>query len=226
MKDLSSIRLFIAVEHPLIRRGLAGFCAETPDVRVVGEAADGESALQAIAATKPDVVVVHAELPLGDGPELIAVLRDREPQLRSIILVPLRNRGLMRRAMASQADAFLLTTDIPQHVIRTVRDVTENQRFVCPLLAACSATVLNGEIPASVRAVLEEEQLALFKMIVEHKNGTKIARSMGIENGEVAQLRIALCERLHRNPLREEKGFAVPRDIPVIQSTSDYRTGD
>lgn len=191
------IRIFLAVEHPLVRRGIAGLCASQPDVHVVGEAADGESAWRAVQELRPGVMVAHAGLPIRSGKDLIAQVKKDQGDCRCIILVPLTDRALMREAMASEADAFLLTTDLPQHVLRTVRALHGGQRFVCPLLAAYSAALLNDVIPSEVRAKLDEDQVALFRQILAQKNGSQIGRALGISAGEAARRRIGLCERLH-----------------------------
>lgn len=204
------IRMFLAVEHPLVRRGIAGLSASQPDVHVVGEAADGDSAWRSIQQLRPDVVVAHAALPLRSGTTLISLVRKEFPDTKSIMLVPLNDRALMREAMASAADAFLLTTDLPQHVLRTARALRGGDRFVCPLLAACSATLLNDEIPAQVRARLDENQLALFLQIVAQRNGSQIGRALGITAAEAARLRIGLCERLHELPDVSAPGIAAP----------------
>ena len=200
MHAASVIRLFLALEHPLVRRGIAAFCAEHADVHVAGEAADGESALRALRDVRPDVLVVHAALPLRSGSDVVAVARREFPGLRSIMLVPLNDRERMREAMASDADAFLLTTDLPQHVLRTARALQGGERFVCPLLAACSATILNDVIPSHVRETLSDEQLELFRLIVAQKNGIQIARALGLSTAQVARQRVNLCERLHAVP--------------------------
>jgi DNA-binding NarL/FixJ family response regulator len=207
------IRVFLAVEHPLVRRGIAAYCADHADVQIVAEAADGDSALRGIEATRPDVVVAHAALPIMNGSELIAAARRLLPEIKSMILVPLHDRSLMREAMASKADAFLLTTDVPQHVLRTVRMLHAGERFVCPLLAACSASLLNDAIPAHVREALNEEQLRLFQLILMQKNGSQIARALGLEPTEVAQLRVGICERLHSVP---ESGGGSFRPVEVL----------
>jgi two-component system NarL family response regulator len=198
MRIEMNIRLFLAVEHPLVRRGIAGLCASQQDVHVVGEAADGDSAWRGIQELRPDVIVAHAALPLRSGTALISLVRAELPAVKSIILVPLNDRARMREAMASAADAFLLTTDLPQHVLRTARALRGGERFVCPLLAACSATLLNDAIPAEVRERLDEPQLALFRQIIAQRNGSQIGRALGISSAEAAQRRIDLCEQLHR----------------------------
>jgi len=211
------IRVILAVEHPLVRRGIAAYCADHPDIQIVAEAADGDSALRAMEATRPDVVVAHASLPLVSGSALIEAGQKLLPGMRSMILVPLHDRALMREAMSSKADAFLLTTDLPQHVLRTVRMLYAGERFVCPLLAACSASLLNEAIPAHVREALNEEQLRLFQLILMQKNGSQIARALGLEPQEVAQLRVGICERLHKVP---ESGGQSFRPVDVLLPTN------
>jgi len=223
MSKTAEIRLFLAVEHPLVRRGIVGLCASQPDVHVVGEAADGDSAWRAIQQLRPDVIVAHAALPLRSGTALISLMKKHVPAAKSIILVPLNDRALMREAMASAADAFLLTTEVPQHVLRTARMLHGGGRFVCPLLAASSAALLDGTIPAEVREKLDETQLALFRLIIAQRNGSQIARALGISSSEAAQRRIDLCEQLHRVPNASARE---PRPVDLLSDlTKSGKTG-
>jgi DNA-binding NarL/FixJ family response regulator len=190
-------RIFLAIDHPLVRRGLTVFCNNTPDIEVVGEAADGDSAIRSIASTEPDVVIVHAALPLLNGAMMVKELRRTHPKCRTLLLVPLNDAALMKEAMDVGADAYLLTTDLPQHVVRTVRILTMGHRFTCPLLAACSDTILSGSIPDHVRNKLDVKGLHLFSLLTEERTAAKIAQEMDLNRKQVAELRIAMCERLH-----------------------------
>ncbi len=212
------LRMFLAVEHPLVRRGIAAFCDDQPDIHVAGEASDGESALRAIRVLRPDVVVVHAALPLISGVAMLEPLRREQVETRSIILVPLHDRELMREAMSSVADAFLLTTDLPQHIIRTARALQAGERFVCPLLAACSSTLLNDLIPSHVRETLSDEQMQLFRLIVAQRNGSQIGRALDLPASEIARLRIGLCERLHRIPESGGNTFRPSQLLPLPET--------
>jgi len=210
--DGNAVRLFFAIEHPLVRRGLITFCRDHEDMRVVGEAADGESALRAMSATAPDIVIVHADLPLRSGADVVRVLRKMEDAPRTIMLVPLSNRDTLRAAMAAPADAFLLTTDLPQHIVRTARMLMSGRQFTCPLLAACRDAILDGVVPDRVRAALNPEELQLFSHLTRNRNASQIARTLRIPPAVVAHLRIRMCEKLHAES-GQSNDVINPRDM-------------
>lgn len=195
--DRNLIRLFISIEHPLVRRGLIAFCRDHEDTRVVGEAADGDSALRGVAATAPDVVIVHADLPLRSGPDVVRDLRKTERDPRTIMLVPLGSPDSLRAAMAAPADAFLLTTDLPQHIVRTTRMLMSGMQFTCPLLAAYRDAILDDAVPARVRETFDESELRLFSLLTQQRNASQIARVLDIPAADVAHLRVRMCEKLH-----------------------------
>jgi|GEM_PF-1996881 len=206
------VRLFIAIEHPLVRRGLITFSRDHEDMRIVGEAADGETALRAVTATKPDIVIVHADLPLRSGHDVVRDLRKREQRPRTIILVPLNNRDSLRAAMAAPADAFLLTTDLPQHIVRTARMLMTGRQFTCPLLAACRDAILDDAVPDRVRAALDAKELQLFSQLTRQRNASQIARALRIPPADVAHLRVQMCEKLHADA--DQPGDVIhPRDM-------------
>ncbi len=206
------VRLFIAIEHPLVRRGLITFCRDHEDMRVVGEAADGETALRAVTETTPDIVIVHAQLPLRSGPDVVRELRKSDSPPRTIMLVPLSNRDALQSAMAAPADAFLLTTDLPQHIVRTARTLMNGDRFTCPLLAACRDAILDDAVPDRVRAAFDTKELQLFSQLTRNRNASQIARALRIPPADVARLRVRMCEKLHADAGRSND-IINPRDI-------------
>jgi len=215
MSQSGPIRVFLAIEHPLVRRGLFSFIRDHEDLLIVGEAADGESALRGIAKTRPQVAVVHANLPIQRGSEIVRVLKRSANGVRSIMLVPLHDRDLLRDAMAAPADAFLLTTDLPQHVVRTVRMLKDGHTFTCPLLAACRDAILDDAVPDRVRGTLDKKELLLFSLLTRERNGPQIARELGISSTEVAQLRVRMCEKLHQDAGGTAQ-FIHPREIFML----------
>ncbi|MBN1446480.1 MAG: response regulator transcription factor [Bacteroidetes bacterium] len=212
MSQSGPIRVFLAIEHPLVRRGLFSFIRDHEDLLVVGEAADGESALRGIERTQPHVTVVHANLPIHRGSDVVRALQRGSEPVHTIMLVPLHDRDLLRESMATPADAFLLTTDLPQHVVRTARMLMNGLSFTCPLLAACRDAILDDAVPKRVRNTLNQEELLLFSQLTRERNGPQIARELGISLTEVAYLRVRICEKLHHEAGGTAQ-FIHPREI-------------
>jgi DNA-binding NarL/FixJ family response regulator len=142
----------------------------------------------------------------------VRALQRSSDGVRSIMLVPLHDRDLLREAMATPADAFLLTTDLPQHVVRTARMLMNGQSFTCPLLAACRDAILDDAVPERVRNTLDQQELLLFSALTRERNGPQIARELGIPSIDVAHLRIRMCEKLHQEAGGAAQ-FIHPREI-------------
>ena len=196
---MNEIRIFLAIEHPLVLQGLAAACAEQPDMRVVGEARDAQTLTRALPSIKPDVVVHHARLPLSERGHTIRDLYGPEQPWRSILLVPLNERVPLQRRYRRRVDAMLLANDLPQHVIRTIRLVMRGTSFVCPLLEASLQYRKDAALPDAISRLGETEQ-EVFRLLNEFHTGSAVARRLGLTTSEVSDYRFTICEALHGPP--------------------------
>ncbi len=103
----SQTRVLIADDHPLYRDGLARHISERADLQLVGEAADGAQALDAIRDLRPDVAVVDLKMPRVDGIRVAAAAAQEAPGTRVMILSAYMESALVFRALAAGAQAFL-----------------------------------------------------------------------------------------------------------------------
>lgn len=214
---MNEIRVFLAIEHPLVIQGLTAACAEQPDMRVVGEARDAQTLIKALPTATPDVVVHHARLPLSDRGHTIRDLYGPNQPWRSILLLPLNERVPLQRRYRGRVDAMLLANDLPQHVIRTIRLVMRGQSFVCPLLEATLQYRDDGMLPDAVSRLGETEQ-EVFRLINAFHTGSAVARRLGLTTAEVSDYRMNICEALHGPPARagdEHDGHDDPSRQPV-----------
>ncbi|MGH2874120.1 MAG: response regulator [Solirubrobacteraceae bacterium] len=141
MEPGTETRVLIADDHPLYRDGLARHIAERPGLRLVGEAADGAEALDAIRDLHPDVAVVDLKMPRVDGIRVAAAAAHETPSTRVIILSAYLESALVFEALAAGAQAFLS------------KDAGRSE--VCDAIAA----VARGDVvlPADLHSGLVEE---------------------------------------------------------------------
>jgi DNA-binding NarL/FixJ family response regulator len=99
-----SIRVLIADDHPRSRRGLRALLATWPGIKVVGEAADGQEAVQLVEAHHPDVVLMDANMPVMDGLEATRHIKEQWPQIKVVLLTVYNGRRA--EAVASGIDVF------------------------------------------------------------------------------------------------------------------------
>lgn len=215
---MDEIRVFLAIEHPLVLQGLAAACAAQPDLQVVGEARDAQTLKRALYAIKPDVVVHHARLPLSESDGTIRALYGPKKAWRCILLLPLNERAPMQHRYRRRVDAMLLANDLPQHVIRTIRVVMRGDTFVCPLLDATLRYREVATMPAVLSRLGETEQ-QVFRLLNEFHTGSAVARRLGLTTSEVSDYRLQLCEALHDasvdTSIEDADGSPRPHSSPI-----------
>jgi two-component system response regulator DesR len=143
------IRLLLADDQALVRSALAALLELEDDFEVVAQVGRGDEVLDAALAGEPDVALLDIEMPGLDGLAAAAVLAERLPGCRVIILTTFGRPGYLRRAMESGALGFVVKDAPAERLADAVRRVAEGQRVVDPALAA--ATLAGGPSPLTGR---------------------------------------------------------------------------
>jgi two-component system, NarL family, response regulator DesR len=144
------IRVLLAEDLHLIRGALASLLRLEPDIEVVAEAADGDAVLPAALAHR-HVAVLDVQMPGIDGIEAAAALRERVPGCRVLVLTQLGRPEVLRRALATGVQGFMLKDAPPADLAAAVRRVHAGETVVDPALAA--ATIAARANPLSPREV-------------------------------------------------------------------------
>ncbi len=130
------IRVLIADDHAVVRQGLRTFLELQHDIEVVGEAADGEQALDAAAELEPDVVLMDLVMPKLDGVAAIERLRERVPATRVLVLTSFLDEDKMLPAVRAGAAGYLLKDVAPAELVRAIRTVDGGDSQLHPAVAA------------------------------------------------------------------------------------------
>jgi DNA-binding NarL/FixJ family response regulator len=111
-------RVVIADDRASCRAALRALFSTRFEIKVVGEAVDGEMAVQRVEELRPDVVVMDAKMPVLDGVEATRIIKTKWPWTRVVMLT---NSAVCRAdALAAHADAFLIKGDAPEELLRAV----------------------------------------------------------------------------------------------------------
>lgn len=180
------IRILVADDQSLMRSGLRGLLELAPDLRVVGEAADGESAIAQIRAHAPDVVLLDVRMPRGDG---IFVLEQLRPPPPAILLTTFDDDEAFLRGIRAGARAFLLKDVSLEVLVDAVRRVHAGETLIRP---AITEHVLRGverlqpqfERAEHPEALTRREREVLRLMAAGHNN-REIADTLGASEGTI-----------------------------------------
>ena len=117
------IRVLVADDHPILREGLTGLLAEEPDIDVVGQAGDGQEALELARRIAPQVVLMDITMPVLNGIDATRQIKAEMPQIRVIALSMHEDQALISAMYKAGADAYLVKSGPSEALVEAIRDL-------------------------------------------------------------------------------------------------------
>lgn len=130
------IRVLIADDHPVVRRGMSALLASLDGVKVVAEAANGEEALREAQLSRPDVVVMDIQMPAMDGVEATRRMTALLPDVAVLVVTMFEDDETVMSAMRAGAHGYLLKGAQQEEILTTLRAVAAGQYVITPGVAA------------------------------------------------------------------------------------------
>jgi two-component system, NarL family, response regulator DegU len=196
----NEIRLVVADDHPVFRRGLAMMIAADARFRVVAEAANGQEALQHLQSLAPDLAILDVNMPGLSGLEVAREAQRLQLPTRIIFLTMHRDEVLFNAALDVGARGYLLKESAIEEIIACLRAVAANENFVSPPLATYlfnrhnRSAALKQQIP-TINELTPAERRVL-RLIAEHKTSREIAAALFISPRTVERHRENICAKL------------------------------
>lgn len=171
------IRVMIVDDHNMIRRGLSHYLKATPDIKLVGEASDGEDALQVCLETQPDVVLMDLVMPKMGGIEATRIIHQNSPRVQVIALTSFQDRELVQEVLRAGAIGYLLKNITGEDLAEAIRAAYAGRPTVAPEVTR--AIILEERDSQSSNQLTERERQVLT-LLVEGLNNPKIAERLVI----------------------------------------------
>ena len=216
----NEIRVFIADDHPVFRRGLAALIDADPALTIVGEAENGEEAFARIKQLQPDVAVLDIDMPLQNGFDVVRRLSSLPSQPTIIFLTMHRDEVLFNGAFDLGAKGYLLKDSAVSDVIDSIKKVVTGKYFISPSL---STFLVNRFQHATTRAKqntgiegLSPTERMVLQLIAEDKTTKQIAREMGISLRTVENHRAHISQKLHLHGQNSLLKFALTNKGQLI----------
>jgi Response regulator containing a CheY-like receiver domain and an HTH DNA-binding domain len=148
------IRVLLADDQHLVRGALAALLSFEDDITVVGEVDRGDRVREAVAAHRPDVLLLDIEMPGRDGLAVAAELRAAGDPVRVVILTTFGRPGYLSRAMDAQVAGYVLKDARAEELAAAIRRVAAGERVIDPALAAASRSLGDNPLTPRERDVL------------------------------------------------------------------------
>ena len=167
----------MADDHPVVREGLASIL-KAKDIKVIGEAGDGEEACRLYDQLSPDILVLDLRMPKKDGLQVVTELMSRTPKPRIIVMTTYEGEEDVRRALRAGAKGYVLKGTKRDRILETVRKVYEGQ----PSLSAEVAAKLADSL---THPELSERELQILKYMASGKSNKEIAQVIYVSENTV-----------------------------------------
>ena len=200
------IRVLVVDDQSLIRRGLAVILAMEPDIDVVGQAADGEEAVQVALRERPDVVLMDLQMPRLGGVAATRAIAADLPGTQVVVLTTFDTDELVFEAIRAGAQAYLLKDAPESEVLETIRAVHRGESHLSPNIARkvmeqfrllpAGAPPPKEDDAASLDALTAREE-RILGLIAEGKSNKEIAKTVFLAEGTVKNYVSRIMEKLH-----------------------------
>ncbi len=170
------IRVVVADDHPIVRSGVVALLQDADDVEVVGQAADGATAVAVVLAERPDVVLMDLRMPMLDGDAATARILAREPGIRVLILTTYESDDQILAAIEAGASGYLLKAAPESEILAGLRATARGETALAPSAAAALVRRTTGT-PAA-KPTLTPRELDVLRLVAQGNSNPSIGRSL------------------------------------------------
>ena len=217
----SGIRVLVVDDQELFRRGLTMLLNVETDIEVIGEAADGASAVRLATDTAPDVVLMDVRMPKQTGIEACTAIKDAAPNARIIMLTVSDEEADLYEAVKNGASGYLLKDSSIDEVAQAVRVVADGQSLISPSMAIKLLDEFKQMSRTDRSTVptprLTERELEVLRLVATGLNNREIAKQLFISENTVKNHVRNILEKLQLHSRMEAVMYAVREkllDIP------------
>ena len=197
------IRVLLADDHPLVRRGFRRMLEDDPSIEVVGEAGDGDEAVRLAAELQPQVVVMDCAMPRSSGLAATRQILAASPHIAILMLSMHAEGTLVRQALDAGARGFILKSALDLDLAAAVRNVAAGQQVLDPHLA--EGDTLKGE----QRDALSPRELEVLQLICRGRSNREIAAELSLSVNTIAVHRANIMNALGIHKTAELVVYAI-----------------
>ncbi len=192
------IRVFIADDHAIVRKGIRALLATEPEIEVIGEAGDGTEAVAEAEKLRPDVLLMDLVMPKMDGIEATRQITARFPGVRILVLTSFAADDKVFPAIKAGALGYLLKDSSPEELVQAIRQVHKGEPSLEPAIARKVLSELSHPPKSPLTPEpLTERELDVLRLVAQGKSNRDIAEQLVITEMTVRTHVSNILSKLH-----------------------------
>lgn len=207
------IRIIIADDHPIFRSGLKSILKDESNIQIVGEASDGNKALELVSELNPDIAVLDMSMPEKTGLQVLRELKNNKSKVKVIFLTMYREEDMFDEAMNLEVDGYVLKESAENDIVECINQVAKNNYYISPVISNLfvkrrnKTAELDKQNPALLKLTLTERRV--LKLVSQNKTSKEISEELFISPKTVDNHRTSISNKLNLHGTHSLVKFAI-----------------
>jgi NarL family two-component system response regulator LiaR len=222
MSDSGPIRVFVADDHAIVRKGIRAVLEIVSDIEVVGEAENGRDAVHRVEQLRPDVILMDLVMPEVDGIEAIRRIKDRQPEARILVLTTFAGEDKIFPAIKAGALGYHLKDSRPEELVKAIRQVRRGESSLHPVIARKVLEELSrpSDRPPTPDPLTPRE-VEVLRLVAQGLENWEIAERLVITEATVRTHVSNITGKLHVASRTQAALYALREGIASLDNTDE-----
>ena len=207
------IRILIADDHAIVRRGMKQLLLEHYPFATIGEAANVEELINEVMNKQWDVVVCDMNMPGRSGLDALTQIKEISPKLPVLIMSMYPEDQYALRVLKSGASGYLAKETIHDDIVRAIETVMQGKRFITSAVAEKLAEAVNSDIHRELHETLSDREFDVFKLLASGKSVSEIALQLSLSSTTVSTYRSRIMEKMSMKSNAELARYAIEKGL-------------
>jgi two-component system invasion response regulator UvrY len=207
------VKILIADDHAIVRKGLVQILADSPDVFVVDEASTGEEALAKADGGDFDLILLDISMPGRGGLDVLKILKNQFPKVPVLVLSMHPEDHYAVRAIRCGAAGYLTKGSASEDLLQAIRRVLSGGRYISSSLAEKLADTLDSCAEKTLHEALTNREYQVMRMIGAGKTATEIAAELSLSVKTISTFRARLLKKMNMRNNAELTHYAIQNNL-------------
>ncbi len=212
MVESNSYRIVLADDHVLIRHGIKNMLSLSDDIRVVGEVSNGEELLSLLHSETVNLIILDISMPKIGGLEALALVREKFPWIKILVLTMHKSKQYFYHAMAAGADGYLVKDDSEEELLVAIRKLQSGKKYLSPFFTEDFADDVISAFRREKRSPFQEltrREKEILQLVVDGYTSKEMADSLGLSHRTVDHHRSNLLRKFRLKNSVDLVNFAI-----------------
>ena len=207
------IRVLIADDHAIVRKGLVQIASESREIEMRGEASEYSSLMKLMREEPCDVLLLDIQMPGKNGIDVLKIVREQYPKAHVLILSMYPEDQYAIRALKAGAAGYLTKDSAPERLVEAILSVSKGKKYITPKVAEMLATHLVTDTEGAPHELLSDREFQTMRLIASGKQLSQIADELALSPKTVSVYRARVLEKMQLKNNAEITHYAIKHGL-------------